>query len=135
MGSAGDKTRRGRGALVTNPIPQLTCLCHLVSIKMNVIPRRWLWEGNGESRDLMCCKTEATSPFKDSEIMLNLVLSLDYHDFESSELMQPFFYYSSISLISFMNFKDAVSICLVNSFLLLKSGSSTIVWSRIDKLL
>ncbi len=50
--------------------------------KMNVIPRRWLWEGSWESRNLLRRRTEPTPQFKDCESMPNLTLSLDYHDFK-----------------------------------------------------
>ena len=46
--------------------------------KMNVIPRRWLCEGSWESRNLLRRRTEP----KDRESMLNLMLSLGYHDFK-----------------------------------------------------
>ena len=48
---------------------------------MNVIPRRWLWEANGESRNLLCRRTGATPQFKDCESMLNLMLRLAYNNF------------------------------------------------------
>ena len=46
---------------------------------MNVIPRRWLCEGSWESRNLLRRRTEP----KDRESMLNLMLSLGYHDFKT----------------------------------------------------
>ena len=50
---------------------------------MNVIPRRWLWEGSWESRNLLCRRTEPTPQLKDHESMPNLMLSLGYHDFKT----------------------------------------------------
>ena len=67
--------------LPLQPIPSFTTLTRLK--KMNVIPRRWLWEGSWESRNLLCRRTEPTPQLKDHESMPNLMLSLGYHDFKT----------------------------------------------------